>query len=257
MTEFLIATTFLTTLLAGFILFMISNYRKKQMIFHNSLKEAQIDFEKNLIQTQLEIQEQTFQHISREIHDHINLSLTLAKLQLNTFDWNEREKSAVKLDSSICLLTNSIAELSDISRSLNADLISQQGLLKALEEEMQRIRQTELFTVKFEVNGTPFYLDSNKELIIFRIIQEAFNNIIKHSRAGETTLELRYQPAQLMILVSDNGKGFAYPASPEGGKAGLRNMETRVRILNGRMQISSNPEQGTCLCFTIPIESYE
>ncbi|MBE2230902.1 MAG: hypothetical protein IAE96_09680 [Chitinophagaceae bacterium] len=243
--------------MASFILFLVSNHQKRQMVFHEFLKQTQTDYEKNLIQTQLEIQEQTFQHISREIHDHINLSLTLAKLQLNTFDWNEKEKSAVKLDSSISLLTNSIAELSDISRSLNADLIGQQGLLKALEEEMQRIRQTELFTVKFEVTGTPFYLDSNKELIIFRIIQEAFNNIIKHSRAGETSLELRYQPARLMILVSDNGRGFTCQAGAESGKAGLRNMETRIRILNGQMQISSNPEQGTCLCFTIPIESYE
>ncbi len=254
MPEFLIGTTFLIILLSGSILYMIFNYRNRQMIFHNSFKKAQDEYEKNLIKAQLEIQEQTFQNISREIHDNISLSLTLAKLQLNTFDWNDHGKSNIKLESSIHLLGISIAQLSDISKSLNADIIIEQGLLKALEEEIQRIREAELFALTFEVNGTPVFLDSNKELIIFRIIQEAFNNVIKHAKASVVQLQLDYCPDQLQILIADNGRGFDPERNRNGGNAGLKNMETRASILKGEMQVFSSAESGTNLIFTIPIE---
>ncbi len=254
MPEFLIGTTFLTMLLSGFILIMVFNYRNRQMTFHQSLKKAQNDFEKNLISAQLEIQEQTFQHISREIHDNISLSLTLAKLQLNTFDWRDPEKSTIKLESSIHLLGSSIAQLSDISKSLNADIIIQQGLLQALEEEIQRIRQADQFEVIYEVKGSPVFMDSNKELIIFRIIQEAFNNVIKHAKASAVHLQLDYCPEQLQILIADNGRGFDPERNRNGGNAGLKNMETRAHILKGEMQVFSSAESGTNLIFTIPIE---
>lgn len=223
------------------------------MFFYESMKKAQDDFEKSIIQSQLEIQEQTFQHISREIHDNINLSLTLAKLQLNTFDWQDREKSSLKLEMSINLLSNSIADLSDISRSMNADLIAEQGLLKALEEEVKRIQEAELFQLDYTIQGSPVFMDSNKELIIFRIIQEAFNNIIKHARAKRVQLQLNYLPETLEVEIRDNGRGFDHSRCSNGKQAGLKNMETRAKILNGDMKISSQPGDGTVLQFTIPI----
>ena len=75
-----------------------------------------LDYEKNLLHTQLEIQEQTLQHISREIHDNINLSLTLAKLNLNTFDWNYPVKAKNKIDSSLQQISKAIVDLSDLSK---------------------------------------------------------------------------------------------------------------------------------------------
>jgi len=170
-TVFLLITTFLIMLMGVFILTILFVHRRKQIIYQEKLKEIEANYEKNLLQTQLEIQEQTFQNISREIHDNISLSLTLAKLYLHTVDWNEKERSCHKIESSIGLLTKSITELRNISQGLNADIIFQQGLLKAIDDEMQRIRQTGLFIVEYELTGTPVYFDNEKELIIFRINQ--------------------------------------------------------------------------------------
>lgn len=253
MTTVIITTTFLILVLAVFIFTIMIIYRNRQMVFLENLKNAQANYENNLISSQLEIQEQTFLHISREIHDNISLSLTLAKLQLNTFDWTEMEKSSIKLESSIQLLGNSIAQLSDISKSLNADIIIQQGLLKALEEETERIRHADQFELRYEVKGSPVFMDSNKELIIFRIIQEAFNNVIKHARASVVQLQLDFCPEQLQIMINDNGKGFSPGHHQNRGNAGLKNMETRANILKGEMQVFSSPETGTNLIFTIPI----
>lgn len=251
---FLYGTSILFLFLVSIILFLLYSYKKRQQKHLESITLIKQDFEKTILNTQLEIQEQTFQHISREIHDNISLSLTLAKLQLNTFDWDDREKSANKLESSIQLLGKSISELSDISKSLNADIIIQQGLLKALEEETERIRQADQFELRYEVKGSPVFMDSNKELIIFRIIQEAFNNVIKHARATVVQLQLDFCPEQLQILIADNGKGFSPAHHQNRGNAGLKNMETRVNILKGEMQVFSSPETGTNLIFTIPID---
>jgi len=230
------------------------SYKKRQQKHFESIALIKQDFEKAILNTQLEIQEQTFQHISREIHDNISLSLTLAKLHLITFDWNDQEKSSLKLDSSVQLLGSSIAQLSDISKSLNADIIIQQGLLQALEEETERIRQADQFELRYEVKGSPVFMDSNKELIIFRIIQEAFNNVIKHAKATEVQLQLDYCPDQLQILIADNGSGFDPGRNKNRGHAGLKNMKTRANILKGEMQVFSSPESGTNLIFTIPIK---
>jgi signal transduction histidine kinase len=169
-------------------------------------------------------------------------------------DWNDKEISREKVENSIDLLTKSIAELSDVSKGLNAEVIIQHGLLKAIEDEMGRIRQAGLFNIDYELSGTPVYMDNQKELIVFRIIQEAFNNIIKHARAGIARLILLYHCGQLLITISDDGIGFDNALSCINRQAGLKNMETRIKILKGDMHIDSRPGSGTVLSFNIPID---
>jgi two-component system NarL family sensor kinase len=179
----------------------------------------------------------------------------LAKLQLNTFDWNDKTGSLDKLNCSVELLTSSIAELRDISKGMNADLITQQGLLRAVEEEIKSIRQTGLFTLDYSLTGTPVYLNAQQELIIFRIIQEAFNNIIKHARTKYASLQIQYTDSNMNFSISDSGTGYATDLPPKNSQAGLKNMKARTKMLGGTMKIQSKPGQGTTLTFTIPFES--
>ena len=240
--------------LIAFIVIMLYLYRKKQILFFQNLEKIRLDHEKTLMSAQLEMQESTFQHISGEIHDNINLSLTLAKLRLNTLNLDDKNSLVEKVNAAIELLTQSISDLSDISKGLNADTIKQQGLIKALEYEVRRIRDAGLFTIDSWLTGNPVYMDGQKELIIFRVVQEAFNNIIKHAEARHTELSLHYDKERLYIAIDDDGNGFD-PAFARGDqKAGLRNMETRIKMLRGTMNISSLPEFGTNLSFTIPID---
>lgn len=238
--------------MAAFVIFMLYLYRKRQNSFKQHLEQVKLDNERIVLSTQLEIQEQTFQNISREIHDNISLSLTLAKLHLHTLNWNDKEQAGEKVHTSIELLTKSIAELSDISKGLNADVIIQHGLLHAVEEELLRIREAGLFRLDFELTGTPVYLDNQQELVIFRIIQESFNNIIKHAAAANARLAIHYNTEKLTITISDDGRGFDTELSGSNRAAGLKNMETRISLLKGTMNISSQIGKGTALLFTIP-----
>ena len=252
---FLIAVSALILLLVAFIIVMLYLYKQKQSHFLQNLEQIKLDHEKQLLSTQLEMQEQTFRHISREIHDNISLSLTLAKLHLNTIDRENTKELIGKINSSIELLGQSIHDLSDISKSLNADIIIQQGLIKALEIEIERIRHAGNLTIKFKLTGTPFYLESQKELIIFRIIQEAFNNIIKHAYASTVQLNLHFNLRSLNVCLSDNGTGFN-PKDPElwrKNAAGLKNMEARIQMIKGSMQLNSKPGFGTSISFFIPL----
>jgi two-component system, NarL family, sensor kinase len=254
-TIFLIITTLTILFLAGLIISLIYMYEKKKISYSQKLEAMKLNHDNNLLETKLEIQEITFQTISREIHDNINLSLILAKLHLNTINWNEIEKCTLQIDSSINLLSESIQNLSNISKSLNSEIIRNQGLVIALENEVRRIKSLGSMTIELAVIGEQVYMDNQKELLIFRIVQEAFNNIIKHSSATIILLTLKYNVTELNLCIVDNGKGF-YPKSDEllkkDGKAGLSNMSIRAKMMGGEMRIESELNQGTSLYINIP-----
>ena len=252
---FLLVTTVIILLLTGLIIMLIYLYKKKQLSYQQMLETLKLDHEKNLMSAQLEMQEDTFQHISREIHDNISLSLTLAKLHLNTLNLDQLAQASFQVNSSIDLISKSINNLSGISKSLNSDIIGSQGLIKALENEIQRIRETGLFSIELCVTGEPAYMETKKELIIFRIVQEAFNNIIRHARASRCKLALHYNPNTLNIEINDDGVGFDLVSEVKRqhkNKAGLTNMETRTKMIGGQMQIESKTGLGSILKFIIP-----
>jgi signal transduction histidine kinase len=252
---FLLITTVVILLLTGLIISLIYLYQKKQLAYKQTLAVLKLDHEKSLMAAQLEIQEDTFQHISREIHDNISLSLTLAKLNLNTLNWDEKEKSTAQINSSIELISRCITNLSDISKSLNSDIIGSQGLITATENEIIRIREIGLFTIDMHTSGDPVYMDTQKELIIFRILQEAFNNIIRHAKATHAELTLHYASAELHITIQDNGVGFLLSdekIAGKNGKAGLKNMETRAKTIGGSLELESVIDKGTLISFNFP-----
>ena len=111
---FVIVVTIILMALLSFIAAVLFLYQKKNILYFKELEDVKNKYEKNLLETQLEIQEQTFQDISREIHDNIGLSLTLAKLQLNTIDYSNPQSSKENADSSVDLITKAIQDLSDI-----------------------------------------------------------------------------------------------------------------------------------------------
>src|SRR5439155_19100320 len=111
---------------------------------------------------------------------------------LNTLDWDHSVKSKNQIDSSLQQISKAITDLSDISKGMNSELIINQGLIGALEKETNRLRESNLFKLKYMITGDHVFMDSQKELVIFRIIQEAFNNIIKHAEATSVRLNLDY-----------------------------------------------------------------
>src|SRR5690606_36995340 len=102
-----------------------------------------------------------------------------------------------------------------------------------------------LLTVTLQSYGMEQRLNSSTEIMLFRIIQELLNNIIKHAKATEEILQFNKQQNRLSIIVEDNGCGFSTAAADEKTKAGLASVKSRVSYLNGKLSIDSQKESGT------------
>lgn len=244
-----------------FIVIIIAIYinHTRQLSYRVSMEKLKTDFERNLLQSHLEIQEQTLDRISKEIHDHINLSLTLAKLNLTSVDWLDVEAVARSVKSTAILIGSAISNLSDLSKSMNPDVIKSVGLIQALKLEIERLTEFNHFEVSYEVSGHPVFLNAEQELILFRIIQESFNNIIKHAKASIVLVRLTYQPDYLGIEVKDNGVGFDMNQTGAKKKvtAGLRNMINRAKLFGGQVIVESQLQRGTKILVTVPYAQHE
>jgi two-component system, NarL family, sensor kinase len=253
----IIITTSLLLFLGLFIIGMLFIYQKRKLAYENAINDIRANSEKLILKTELEIKEQTFQNISREIHDNICLNLTLVKLKLNTFDGRYDTDFADSISSSVNLLSKAIQDLSDISRTLNSEVIKEQGLIKALQLEVKKIESLSMQNIDFEILGSPVFFDSNKDLIIFRIIQECFNNIIKHAKADTAFLLLDYNKDNLHIEVKDSGCGFDLSGKCKDNEriysSGLTNIKKRVEMIDGTINISSALGKGTVIKIDVPV----
>ncbi len=251
--------TVLFAFLSIIILVIISIYffSKKEIKFKNDLNELKNKQEKEMLKAQLEIQEETFRKISREIHDNISLGLTLAKLQLNNAIISD-SKDTDTLMATVDLISKSLVDLNDISKSLDAKQMVAHGLINALQSEVDVIKKSGLLEADLEMSGEPVYLDAETDLILLRIFQEACNNIIKHANAKKIDVDLYYKPDELLMKITDDGNGFdvdAVRSNKEIRKmSGLKNLETRAQLINATFEIISFPKVGTTINIKIPIK---
>jgi signal transduction histidine kinase len=238
--------------MAIFISVILYRYQQKQNLYYRDIESLKAKHENILLQSQLEIQEQTFQNISREIHDNIGQKLTLAKLHLNTLDHQDLGKTKIRVNDVVEMISEAIKDLSDISRSMSSEVISNNGLLKALEFEIGQLQKPGIYRIKLTVTGEPVFFNSHSELVLFRIVQEAINNIIKHAEASSIEIHLLYEDDFLTLFITDNGKGFSSNENREQG-TGLINMQKRANMLKGECAINSQSGLGTTVNIKIPI----
>ena len=149
------------------------------------------------------------------------------------------------------LISEAINDLSDISRSMSSEIVLNNGLIKALEFETAQLQKSGLYKIELSVTGEIIFLDANKELVLFRIVQEALNNIVKHAHANRIRIGLHFNNDSLGLYIADNGKGFSCDEGSEQG-IGLINMKKRASILNGICTINSQPDIGTNINIKIP-----
>ena len=221
------------TILLGFVLFIvkiISLHQKSREHFLLDLEEMKINFKNEILQSELEMQEQTFEDISMEIHDNIGQILLVSKLNLTMIEQAAPEVNE-KIQYAVELLSRAMKDLRQLSRRLDSDIIRQEGLYKAVNEYIEQLRKSVTKEIIFNAQGMPDQLTLEKELILFRILQEAINNILKHADASRIIVDLNFSHEELQLEITDNGKGFnlADVSGQPGAGAGLKIMQKRIR----------------------------
>src|SRR5436190_3863573 len=152
---FIAGISILLLIFISFIVTIIYKYQQKQNAYFKDIETLKTSHQNALLQSQLEIQEQTFQNISREIHDNIGQKLTLAKLHLNTLNYTDTDKSVIQVDDSINMISEAINDLSDISRSMSSEIILNNGLIKALDFEAAQLAKSGKYKICFSATGHP------------------------------------------------------------------------------------------------------
>lgn len=248
-----IICTLLIIILIGFIAVILLLYQKKQNLFNIKLEGIKATYDKELLKTQLEIQEYTFQYISREIHDNIGQFISLAKLHLNTLEIKGNAPATQRVDDAVELLTRALDELRDLSRSLSSEIISNGGLTKAIEQLVAQLQKLAITEVTYKVSGDYQFLDEQKEIFILRILQEAINNVIRHSRATSVEILLTYENNRLQLVIHDNGIGFNTTLiRSQKNTSGLSNMMKRANMINAAFSIESAIHSGTMITIVVP-----
>lgn len=221
------------------VLFYVFVRRKNNLITQQA--EAKRHYQQQIVQTQIEIREETLKNISWELHDNIGQLMTLAKIQVqNAKDNPEKIEQVAKI------IGDGLNELRMLSKIINPDVIKNLNLEEAVQLELERFNRLNFIHSTYKSEGDKHEVGDEAGLILFRIMQEFFSNTIKHSQASELEVVLKYTKHTLLISVKDNGKGFDANKNTYTG-IGLKNMKSRAALIGATLNITSVLDEGTQL----------
>lgn len=228
---------------------MIARQRQNYLVTGN--RQIKEEFERQLLKSQFEAREEALSAISKELHDNVGQLLGTTKMLLGVSQ-RSPASSADAIRTAEETLSTAIHELRSLSKTLNKEWLELFDLKQNLATEISRINASGIISVKLTDDAKVLNLTSEEQIILFRIVQEAIQNAVKH--AGANVIEIRIQQIemQLQIAVMDNGQGFSAPARPSG--IGLLNMKQRAALLNGQINWA-NTGNGTTVTISLPIQT--
>ena len=250
----LVVCALLLLILAAIVFLFLFLYQKRKFTQHQQVLEMERQFQEQSLSAQLEIQEQTFLAISQEIHDNVGQILSLAKVQINIMNESERMDLEMLQDVKENI-GKAMADLRDLSKSLNSDRIRGVSIHETMRQEADRINKTGIIRAIVMVEGVEREIEPRKKLILFRIIQESIQNCIKHAKASKVSILFHYLEDRIRVHIQDDGKGFnPEVALRQGDGSGLGNMKTRAGLTGGTWSIESVVNEGTHIDRTMPYE---
>ncbi|SJZ88432.1 sensor histidine kinase [Sediminibacterium ginsengisoli] len=258
-TQFL-ANIIIAISLIGFIITILLLYQKRKLLQEKEIQNLKSSFEKEMLRTQLEIQEDILKNISQEIHDNIGQIMLLANVNISLLQNMPMEAPAADLlKDTKDLVKKAIEDISQLSRGLHSERITEMGAFAAMQYELELFAQKKIFSITVENNleyADAGILSANTHLLLFRMFQEIMSNIIKHASAKNVELRIVKMDDGIHIEISDNGKGFNFDTEnshqPAFNGIGLRSLQSRASLFNGRVSIKSVLQIGTTISIFIP-----
>lgn len=244
-----IALLLLPFLIISLATFQLEWRRRERDIFASREEERKLYTSKVLL-----AQESERKRLAQEIHDETIQTLLVianrAESLLTSDHLNIRElKRKTELIGVMALDT--IENLRRISLSLRPCVLDDLGLVSALRWLVDQMNNESSIQTRILLNGVEQKLTAQDEVVIFRVVQEALNNIRLHSKASEAVVTLEFSAECLNVTIEDNGQGFYMPKKlgtlATAGKSGLIGMRERIEFLNGTLKIRSRPSEGTSI----------
>jgi PAS domain S-box-containing protein len=224
--------------------------RKK---LEQQLIEEGLNKQKIFVKATIEGQEKERKEIGKELHDNIGQHLTTTKLYLDIAREQANESSIELITLASKGIADVINEVRKLSRSITPPTLGDLGLVESVKDICESIKITQVFAIRFYHNNfEEGLLTENIKLMLFRIIQEQLNNIIKHAEASAILIRLITDEGQLMLVIADNGKGFDTSINKKG--LGINNIISRTELFNGKVQVDTSPGEGCTMIITVPLQ---
>ncbi len=238
---FIIASgTAILLLLVIFIVAFLFIHQRKYFEHQRKISQLNARYQEETMQAQLEMQEKTLEYVGRELHDNIGQILSLIKLNLNNPEPDQ-------LSESKSLVSKAIKDLRALSHRMNLNWATDINLHDFIESECAKLQNLGNFNVSYENKGLLTIHNTEDKVVLFRIIQECINNILKHAAAKEIKF-LVVEDQHLTIL--DNGKGFDLEYVEKG--SGISNLKNRVQLIGAELRINSKIGEGTQIDIYLP-----
>jgi len=241
--------TVMLLLLGLFIVGFLFFYQRKHNAYIAEQAQTKLFYQQELLKTKMEVQEQTLHYISQELHDNVNQVLSFVKLNLGLTQNLTADQKQSKIDESRDLVSQAIGDLRSLSKSLNSEAFTSQGLISSIEHDLARIQKTGVIETFFSVEGEPEDL-GERDLVLFRIFQETLNNVLKHANAKTLKITLKYSAQMFILTMEDDGNGFLINEI-DGNGIGLKNIRSRATLIGAKADIDSSPNKGCCIKITL------
>lgn len=258
-----IILTFITIVgLLVILIFMVISFAflfQSRQIKHRQEKAIlKAQYEKEILQSQIEMQNSTLKYIGQELHDNIGQLLSVAKINMGVMEESIEERNLEEFSFNFHqandLISEIISEVRGLTKSLDDSFVQEFGLAESIAHELQRIQKTKRFATDLTIQGDKYILGYEREIILFRIVQEILNNTLKHSGAKNITIILKYYTKKFVLVVSDDGRGFNYESTIDRdlsqAGAGLRNINRRAALIHFDCELMTQKDIGTKFTLT-------
>jgi signal transduction histidine kinase len=246
---------FLAATLIAIVLTSLYLIRSNRQIFARlaELSEQRSDLAQKLISTQ----ESTLRHISRELHDEFGQVLTAIGSMLSRAGKQAEEGSPLREDLQEVqeIAQSTLNNIRTLSQALHPVLLEEAGLESTLDWYIPTVGRQAGLTLHYEKTGQSFPVETSAGVHIYRVLQEALNNVSRHSGARDAWIRLKFLFDSLELEVEDHGTGFVAEKMQRG--IGLVAMRERAELIGGTLAVSPRPQGGTRVCLQIPREKLD
>ncbi|MFN7489121.1 MAG: sensor histidine kinase [Chryseotalea sp.] len=250
---FLIGLAIVLLLAFTIIVFVIA-YQKRMLNERLKREKLEVAYQQKMLEATLISQENERARIATDLHDSVGAMLSTIRLTLHAAESQLNENNLFA--NSKQMLDETIETIRRISRDLLPVNLERFGLSQTLQEMAERITQSGKINVLFREEGEKTSLKKEREVQVFRIIQELLNNSLKHAEATEIVLHLWWSDT-LVLLVKDNGKGFELPKEENFDETktgvGLHSINLRTKLLEGTLTIKTEKQKGSEFSITLPL----
>lgn len=243
--SWLIAFLLGITLLVITVFIIWMKFQHRQRLHEQKLQVLEKEKTVHLLEAIMHGEEKERTRLSKDLHDGVGGLLSAVKMHFSALKHDHPSlQESQPFTHALALLDDAIGDVRKTAHNLMPEMLSRLGLKEALQLYCRNISHSRELQITFHTSGTLHRYKSNFELSVYRIIQELVNNIVKHAHATEALVQLSQHNHLLAITVEDNGIGFNQQAMQQNGM-GLKNLQSRIKALNGNIEIDAASGQGT------------